>query len=264
MSILDQIVATKREELAAAKRFAPEARLRSLVAQQPDPRPFARALAQPGLQIIAEIKRASPSAGVIRADFDPVAIARGYETAGAAALSVLTDESYFQGSLGYLAAARQAVGLPLLRKDFTLDPYHLLEARSAGADAVLLIVAILEDALLRDLLAFADELRLAALVEVHDPREADRARAAGARILGINNRNLKTMKTDLRQTEIVLGQLGSREGLTIVSESGIRTAEDLRQLAHMGVDAALIGEHLMRQSDPGEALAALLRGVRGE
>jgi indole-3-glycerol phosphate synthase len=263
MSILDQIVAAKREELAAARRRLPEARLAQSAAAAPPTRDFAAALRAPGLQVIAEIKRASPSAGTLRQDFDPVAIARSFEGGGAAAVSVLTDADHFHGSLEYLRLVRGAVRLPLLRKDFTLATYHLHEARCAGADAVLLIVAILEDALLRDLIALASELQMAALVEIHDPAEGRRAIGAGARLLGINNRNLETFVTDLAQTQIVLEHLPSREGLTVVSESGIQTAEDLRRLATLGVDAALVGEHLMRAPDPGEALGALLREHRG-
>ncbi len=254
---LESIITSKRTELAAAKRRVPEAQLVEACRQAPPTRDFAEALARPGLQVIAEVKKASPSAGVIREDFDPAAIARGYERGGAAALSVLTDGPHFQGSLAHLAAVRETVALPLLRKDFTLDPYQLHEARHAGADAVLLIVAVLDDALLRDLIALAGELGLAALVEVHAPPEADRALAAGARLLGINNRDLRTFVTDLAQTEAVLRHLPTREGLTIISESGIRTAADLRRLNDLGVDAVLIGEHLMRAPDPGEALAAL-------
>jgi indole-3-glycerol phosphate synthase len=259
---LQEIVRHKRIELETAQRFMPERGLRAACAHEPPTRDFARALREPGLQVIAELKRASPSAGRIREDFDVVTLARQYEAGGAAALSVLTDVEFFEGSLSNLGAAKQAVKLPLLRKDFTLAPYHLFEARCAGADAALLIVAILEAPLLRDLIALADELLLDALVEVHDPAEADVALEAGARILGVNNRDLRTFKTDLAQTERVLRHLPTREGLTLVSESGIRTAEDLRRLDDLGVDAVLIGEHLMRQSDPGEALRAMLEPLR--
>lgn len=263
MSVLDQIAQTKRDEMKAAAARLSEATLRERALAAEPPRDFAAALRRPGLQVIAEVKRASPSAGVIRPDFDPPALAASYARGGAAALSVLTDLPHFQGTLGHLQAARAAVALPVLRKDFTLGPYHVFEARAAGADAVLLIVALLDDTALRDLLALARELRMAALVEVHDPPEVDRALAAGASLIGINNRDLRTFQTDLAQTETVLRHLPTREGLTIVSESGIKTAADLRRLADLGVDAVLIGETLMRAPDPGAALAALLRDFDG-
>lgn len=262
-SILDQIIAAKRAELERTLRYAPIERMAKLCAQQPPALPFEAALRAPGLRVIAEIKKASPSAGVIRPDFDPVAIAVAYDEAEADCLSVLTDEQHFQGSLGYLAAVRQAVDRPLLRKDFTLHPVHLYEARAAGADAVLLIMAVLEDALVAELIQLADELGMAALVEVHDLTECDRAVACGARLLGVNNRNLHTFETDLAQTERVIAHLGAeRADRLIVSESGIRTAEDIRRLAGAGVDAVLIGEAFMRADDPGAALCALMEGAR--
>jgi indole-3-glycerol phosphate synthase len=258
MTILDKIIATKREELAAAQARFPESQLAEQAEKAPPTRSFAAAIQGDDIEVIAEIKKASPSAGVIREDFDPAFIADSYERGGAAALSVLTDETHFQGSLDHLREARAACSLPVLRKDFTIAPHSLLEARCAGADAVLLIVAVLDDALLRDLITLAGELGLAALVEVHDPPEADRALAAGAKILGINNRDLRTFTTDIAQTEKVLAHLPSREGLTIVSESGIRSGDDLRRLRDAGVHAALIGEHLMLDPLPGTALAMML------
>jgi indole-3-glycerol phosphate synthase len=272
MTILDTIIANKRVELATARKRLPEERLIEKALKSPAPGDFAAALRSTSaraheltstrLRVIAEIKRASPSAGVIRADCDPLGIAMGYEAAGAAALSILTDEKFFQGALEHVEIVHEVVNLPILRKDFTLAAYHVYEARWVGADAVLLIVAVLEQRLLADLVTLAGEIGLAALVEVHDPEEADRALAAGAKVLGINNRDLRTFQTDLAQTEKVLRHLPAREGLTIVSESGIRTADDLRRLADLGVDAALIGEHLMRADDPGKALAALLEEFR--
>ncbi|MBN1475618.1 indole-3-glycerol phosphate synthase TrpC [Candidatus Sumerlaeota bacterium] len=258
MTILDQIIATKREELQGALARIPESQMAERAAKAPPTRDFAAAIRGEDIEVIAEIKKASPSAGVIREDFDPAFIADSYERGGAAALSVLTDTTYFQGSLDHLREARAACSLPVLRKDFTIAPYNLLEARSAGADAVLLIVSVLDDALLRDLIALAGELDMAALVEVHDPPEADRALAAGAKILGINNRDLRTFTTDIAQTERVLAHLPSREGLTIVSESGIRSGDDLRRLRDAGVHTVLIGEHLMRDPLPGTALALML------
>ncbi|NUP89777.1 MAG: indole-3-glycerol phosphate synthase TrpC [Candidatus Sumerlaeia bacterium] len=262
MTILDAIIATKRDELAAAQAAVPPAEMERRALAEAPPRDFAGALRGPDLAVIAEIKRASPSAGIIRLDFDPGAIARSYEAGGASALSVLTDVAHFQGSLDFLRAARGAAAIPALRKDFTTDPYHLFEARAHGADAVLLIVAVLTDPLLRDLVRLAGELGMAALVEVHDPAESDRALEAGARLLGINNRDLRTFHTDLAQTERVMARLPSRGGLTVISESGIRTAADLRRLEDIGVDAVLIGEHLMRAPDPGAALRRLLDDLR--
>jgi indole-3-glycerol phosphate synthase len=202
----------------------------------------------------------SPSRGIICADFDPLRVARSYAANGAVAISVLTEERYFQGSLEHLAAIRTAVSLPLLRKDFLFDPYQLHEARAFGADAVLLITAILDDVLLRDLLQLAGELQLSALVEIHDRPELDRALESGALLLGINNRDLRTFHIDLATTEELAPRVPP--DALVVTESGIETAADMARLDRAGVRAFLIGETLMRAPDPGAKLADLLGGQR--
>ncbi|HMC64216.1 MAG TPA: indole-3-glycerol phosphate synthase TrpC [Gemmataceae bacterium] len=258
-NILDQIVASKRRELAAARARLPERELERRLNQAPPVRDFRSALEKPdGIQIIAEVKRASPSAGVLRADFDPVAIARIYEQHGAACISVLTDEPFFQGHLSYLSAIRAAVTVPLLRKDFILDRYQLLEARVAGADAVLLIAEILDDAELPVLLREVANLGMQALVELYDAKNLDRVLASGARLIGINNRDLRTFDTRLKHTLDLLPRVPP--GCCIVSESGIRSRGDAIRLEAGGVKAILVGETLMRAPDIGGALDEL-RGV---
>ncbi len=206
--------------------------------------------------VIAECKRRSPSRGVLRADYDPVAIAKSYTDAGAAAISVLTEPTFFDGALDHLTAVRQAVDTPLLRKDFIVDPYQLLEARAAGADAILLIVAALDDASLRALLQGAAAHQLAALVEIHTAEELTRAQQAGARLLGVNSRNLKTLAVSLD----TLFQLATHmdRGTTAVAESGLRTRADLESLRNAGYSAFLVGERFMTELDPGAALAGLI------
>lgn len=234
-----------------------EARLPSL----PPPRSLAAALHDDaGPAVIAEVKKASPSAGVIRADFAPVPIAEAYVAAGAAALSVLTDTKFFQGELAFIDAIRPRVEVPILRKDFIIDDYQLLQARVAGADAVLLIVAALERSVLQHLLQRATSLGLQSLVEVHDAGELEQALACGAEIIGINNRNLSTFATDLRVTE----QFAVRvpKGKTLVAESGMATADDVLRMYQSGAHAVLIGSYFMRQPDPGAALRALRQQVR--
>ncbi len=254
--ILDEILATKRDEVAAARRRYDEDALRASEGYGEPRRGFTRALrAAKGPAVIAEIKRASPSKGVLRADFDPALHARQYAGAGATCLSVLTDQKYFQGSLEYLRAVRGACELPLLRKDFTIDPYQIVEARAWGADAVLLIVAALDSERIRDLTALAADEQLDVLVEVHDRAELEIAIACGARLVGINNRDLRTFKTSLDTTRN-LAPLVPRE-TTLVSESGLQTRAQLEELAALGVGAFLIGEHFMRADDPGTALAEL-------
>jgi indole-3-glycerol phosphate synthase len=211
------------------------------------------------LNVIAECKRRSPSKGVLRAEYDPVAIAKGYASAGAAALSVLTEPTFFDGSLDHLADVRRAVDLPLLRKDFIVSVYQLLEAKAAGADAALLIVAALAPAELRTLLATADALGLDALVEVHDAAELARALDAGARIVGVNNRNLRTLDVDVRTSEALIASMPA--GVLAVSESGLRSAEDLRRLQALGYHGFLIGERFMAAADPGEMLKRLIAGA---
>ena len=258
-TILERIVASKRRELEAARARVPEESLRRRLAAAPPVRDFRAALERPGgVQIIAEVKKASPSAGLLRADFDPVAIARTYEENGAACISVLTDEPFFQGSLAHLSAVRAVTARPLLRKDFLLDRYQLLEARCAGADAVLLIAEILDDDALSGLLRQARELGMEALVELHDADNLPRVVAAGARLIGINNRNLRTFVTRLEHTLELAPQFPA--GCCLVSESGIRTRDDILRLQRGGVRAVLVGETFMRAPDIGAALRAL-RGV---
>jgi indole-3-glycerol phosphate synthase len=257
-TILDRIVADKRDELAAARARVPIAKMRRRAETAPAPRGFANTLRGPKIGLIAEVKKASPSRGVLRADFDPVWLAARYAEGGAAAISVLTDEKHFQGDLGYMRAVREALpdGPPLLRKDFTIDAYHLYEARANGADAVLLIAAILEDPLLRDLMAEAAALGLDALIEVHDEREMARAPVADATLIGINNRDLRTFDIDLATTERLRPL--APPGATIVAESGIFTREDMIRLERAGVDAALIGEGVVTAPDPAAKIRELL------
>jgi indole-3-glycerol phosphate synthase len=254
--ILERIVETKHRELEVLHPHRFE--LRDRARDMEPARDFAGALAAlPHVSLIAEIKRRSPGAGEIRPDLDPHQLAEFYAEAGASALSVLTDHDYFGGSLDDLRAARRACPLPALRKDFTLHPTHVFEARAAGADAVLLIVRILEQGLLEDLQGTALELGMAVLVEVHDAAELERAIAANSRIVGINNRDLATFKTDLAVTEALLDQLPS-DAIT-VSESGIRTADDVARLGRAGVDAVLVGESILAHADPAEKVAELAR-----
>ncbi len=256
-SILDRIVAYKRQEVAAARERLPEARLEQEALQAPPARDFRGVLERgPGVQVIAEVKKASPSAGVIRPDFDPVAIARAYAENGAACISVLTDEPSFQGHLRFLEAIRAAVDRPLLRKDFILDRYQLLEARRAGADAVLLIAEILDDEALPRLLRQAQELGLQALVELYDRANLRRVLDSGARLVGINNRDLRTFATRLEHTLELAAEMPA--DACLVSESGIRTRADVERLRAAGVRAVLIGETLMRAPDVGGKLQELL------
>jgi len=256
-NVLDTIVARKGEEIAAAKARRPAGQLERDLAGAPPVRNFAGALrAAEGMALIAEVKKASPSAGVIRADFDPVAIALTYERHGASCLSVLTDEHFFQGSLDYLRAVRAAVSIPVLRKDFLLDRYQVLEARAAGADAVLLIAECLNDCELRDLYFYASELGMDALVEIYDPENLDRVLALEPELLGINNRDLRTFVTDLDHS-IRLGARIPAKTL-LVSESGIRVREDVVRLQQAGCRAILVGETLMRSEDMGEKIKELL------
>jgi indole-3-glycerol phosphate synthase len=255
-SILDKIFAAKRKELdARMKAVAPKA-IAAEAARAPVPRRFVEALCARKPAIIAEVKRASPSKGDILPGLDPAAIARDYATAGAAAISVLTDR-HFKGSLTDLRAVRAAVDVPLLRKDFIFDPYQLYEARAAGADCILLIAAMLDEADFRSLAALARELRMAALVEVHNPAELAIAQRCSAELIGINNRDLHTFKTDLAVTEELLRDYSG--SALIVSESGIETAADIRRLDAAGARAFLIGESLLRGGNPRAALSALVQ-----
>ena len=265
MKILDRIVATKRREIALLPEEPVDVeRLRETISERGGIRSFWEALRRPRvgrIGLIAEVKRASPSAGLIREDFDPVAIARQYEEAGADCISVLTDREYFQGSLEYLRAIREAVSRPLLRKDFLLDPRQVLEAVRWGADAVLLIVAILEQRQLEQLLELVEGAGLTALVEVHDEVELERALQAGARLIGVNNRDLKTFRVDLGTTERLAERLEERirKGeVMLVAESGIRERSDVERLERCGVGAMLVGETLMRAGDVKEKVRELL------
>ena len=260
--ILRRILSHKRDELATRRRETPPAAVRAMAEDAPQPRGFAAALRGDEVAIIAEIKRASPSEGAIRdGEFDPAAIARQYDRAGAAALSVLTDEEFFAGRLEYLTAAREACSIPVLRKDFIIDGYQIHKARAAGADAVLLIVAALPPALLRDLLGLTRSLGMTALVESHDETELEVALESEAEVLGVNNRDLRTFELDLGTTERLAPMVP--EDRLLVAESGVHAREDIERLAQAGADAALVGTALMRAEDPGEALRGLA-GVRAQ
>ena len=258
--ILDQIIVHKHQEVAAAKARIPERELRARLDDLDRPRGFVQALhAAEGagrVPLIAEVKKGSPSKGVIRPDFDPVSIARIYEADGATCLSILTDERFFMGRLEYLSEIRNCVSLPLLRKDFVCDPYQLYEARAAGADAVLLIAAVLDLAQLRDFTALARELGLDVLLEVHDEQELETALQVNCELIGINNRDLRTFVTDLSTTER-LSKLVPGNRL-IVGESGIHSRADVVRLQRGGARAFLIGESLMREADIGAKLRELL------
>ena len=253
MSILERIVAAKRAEIAAAKKRVPKVRLEGV----PPVRDFVGALRAKKPAVIAEVKRASPSKGLLRADFRPGEIARSYERAGAACLSVLTDREFFQGAPEHLAQARAACQLPALRKDFLIDPYQVDEARALGADCVLLIVACLTDRELRDLEALTHQLGMAVLVEVHDAAELERAAALETPLIGINNRNLRTFETRLETTLELLPRVPKDR--IVVTESGILAPADVARMRAAGVNAFLVGEAFMRAADPGAALRTLFQ-----
>jgi indole-3-glycerol phosphate synthase len=257
--ILDDIVEHKKEEVFASICARPLSALKELIHDRSEPRGFAAALTRDRsgqAAVIAEVKKASPSKGVIREQFDPVAIALDYEAHGAAAISVLTEKRFFQGSPDYLTALREQVSIPVLRKDFLFDIYQIYEARALGADALLLIAAILEKEKLRELLCLTRELGMDALVEVHTREELYMVLETGARIIGINNRNLATFKTDIATTVELVRDIP--EDRIVVSESGIASRADILMLSSAGVDAFLIGESLMRQESPGAGLAELI------
>jgi len=258
-TILDKIVATTRQTVAKDKADVPADQLVRAIHDAPPVRDFYAALAQgTEVRLIAEVKKASPSAGLIRADFDPVAIARTYQSSGAACISVLTDEPFFQGRLEYLAAIRQSVDLPLLRKDFIVDSYQLLQARAVGADCVLLIAECLSPDELKRLHDEASELGLQTLIELYDVENLDAVLATGTRLVGVNNRDLRTFQVDLHHT-LRLRQRIPQDRL-VVGESGIATADDVRMLGDGGVKAILVGESLMRKPDIASAVRALIGG----
>ena len=257
MNMLDRIIETKRAEVAARKATTSLADLDAAIAAMSPPRGFRAALdAAPGHALIAEVKKASPSKGLIRADFDPPAHARAYQAGGAACLSVLTDEAWFQGTDGYLTAAREAVSIPVLRKDFMIDPWQVTEARAIGADAILIIVAALEQARMAEIEACAIECGMDVLVEVHDARELDRALKLQSRLIGVNNRDLRDFSVDFKRTYDLVGKAPA--GCTFVAESGLTTRADLDAMADHGVRCFLVGEALMRQHDIEAATRALI------
>lgn len=262
MNKLDEICATKRDEVAARKAALSLADLQAQAARQTPPRGFKAALdakAASGFGLIAEIKKASPSKGLIRADFDPPAHARAYEAGGAACLSVLTDAPYFQGHEDYLIAARAACALPILRKDFMVDPWQVLEARALGADAILVIMAALDDVLAAEIEETALSLGMDVLIETHDAEEFDRALTLRSRLIGVNNRNLKDFTVDFARTYELVGR--APDGCTFIAESGLGSHEDLTAMAEHGVRCFLVGESLMRQADVEAATRALLTGA---
>ena len=259
MNKLEQICATKREEVAARKRMRSLADLDASAREQTAPRGFRSALERAersGFGLIAEIKKASPSKGLIREDFHPAAHARAYAAGGAACLSVLTDAPYFQGHEDYLVEARSACELPVLRKDFMVDPWQVAEARALGADAILIIVAALDDGAMVEIERATVEYGMDVLVEVHDRAEMERAALLQSRLIGVNNRDLRTFSTDLATTE-ALAPLAP-EGSLLVGESGISRFEDCQRLSHAGVNSFLVGESLMRQRDVEAATRMLL------
>ena len=264
MNVLDQIVATKLAEVSAGKQQQSISDFRKLIAQQTPCRGFYHAIENQVLKgdtaVIAEVKKASPSKGVIRADFDPVTIAQSYLKGGATCLSVLTDQQYFKGSDAYLKQIRQVVGLPILRKDFMLDPWQIYQSRALGADCVLLIVACLTDELLLELSDLATDLGMDVLVEVHDEVEMQRALATPAQLIGINNRNLKTFETSLTTSQKLRTMVDDEQDRIVVSESGIHSSGDIKFLQQHDIHAFLIGESLMRHDDPGAQLKLLMHG----
>jgi indole-3-glycerol phosphate synthase len=254
--ILQNIIESKREEVARQKEILPLTELRQMLADRPPTRDFEGAIRHRDCAVIAEVKRSSPSKGRIREDFNPVEIAGIYEDNGASAISILTERKFFEGKAAYIPQIGRSVKLPLLRKDFIIDAYQINETRVLGADALLLIARILEEGQLRDFLGLSSELGLAALVEVHDAADMEKAVSSGARIVGINNRDLATFRTDL-EVSIRLARMVPK-GVTVVSESGIDSRGDIEKLMEAGIHAVLVGESLMREKDVGKKLRELL------
>lgn len=262
MNKLDEICATKRDEVAARKKSVSLADLEAMAGAQTPPRGFRAALdakAETGFGLIAEVKKASPSKGLIRADFDPPAHARAYQAGGAACLSVLTDAPYFQGHEDYLIAARAACALPVLRKDFMVDPWQVLEARAIGADAILVIMSALDDVLAAEIEETALSLGMDVLIETHDAEEFDRALKLRSRLIGVNNRNLKDFTVDFARTYELVDR--APEGCTFIAESGLGSHADLLAMSEHGVRCFLVGESLMRQADVAAATRTLLTGA---
>jgi indole-3-glycerol phosphate synthase len=254
--ILQKIVENKREEVARQKEILPLGELRQMLSDRPPTCDFAGAIRSRGCAVIAEVKRSSPSKGRIREDFNPVEIAGIYADNGASAISILTERKFFEGNAAYVPQIRKAVGLPLLRKDFIIDTYQVNETRVLGADALLLIARLLEAGELRDFIGLASELGLAALVEVHDEADVEKAVSSGTRIVGINNRDLATFRTDLDVSIRLARRIP--KGITVVSESGINCRGDVERLMSAGIHAVLVGESLMREKDIGKKLRELL------
>ncbi|MGD0543070.1 MAG: indole-3-glycerol phosphate synthase TrpC [Candidatus Acidiferrales bacterium] len=256
-NILDRIVEARRESVAHRKRVLPEVALKIAVDKKvAPPRDFASTLTSPGIRVIAELKKASPSRGLIRTEFAPAALAASLEKAGAAALSVLTEEDFFSGSLADLKEANRVTKIPILRKDFIIDPWQVWEARAAGADSFLLIAAVLQGGMLDELLALGRSLKMEPLVEVHSRQELDCVLAAGANIIGVNNRDLQDLTVNLKTSFDLIRAIP--EECTAVSESGLSTSGDIARLRDAGFDAFLIGEHLMQQDDPAQTLIDLI------
>ena len=259
-NVLAKILDHKRGEITAAKARRPWETLQAELSAAPPVRDFVAALhAASDIGLIAEVKKASPSAGVIRADFDPVEIAKIYQSAGASCLSVLTDEHFFQGSLDYLIQIRKTVSIPVLRKDFLIDRYQVLEARAAGADCILLIAECLDDCTLRDLYFYAAELGMESLIEIYDPENLNRVLKLEPALVGVNNRDLRSFVVDLEHTLQIVPHVPKTT--LLVSESGIKTRDDVERLKARGVGAILVGESLMRAGDIGTAVKSLVRNV---
>jgi indole-3-glycerol phosphate synthase len=262
-NILDRIIEARRESIAHRKRVLPEVALKIAVEKKvPPPRDFSAALTRDGINIIAELKRSSPSRGMLREEYAPAVLASGFELAGAVALSVLTEEDFFHGSLADLKEASRVTKIPILRKDFVIDPWQVWEARAAGADSFLVIASILSDATLAELLELGRTLQIEPLVEVHEHEELDRVIAAGAKIIGVNNRDLRDFQVHLETSLMLIEKIP--DDCVAVSESGLRAHEDIERLRRAGFDAFLVGEHLMKEADPSSALRVLRENSAAE